>query len=303
MTDDLADLFPGFDSRWIDIGMGRLFARTGGAGPPLVLLHGFPQTHVMWHRIAPRLAERFMVIAPDLRGYGWSSVPPGAADGSGYSKRLMARDIIEAMEKLGHVRFAVAGHDRGGRVAYRLALDHPGRVTRIAVLDIVPTKTVWDGFDRAAALRTYHWAFLAQKAPLPETLIGRDPTFFLDWTLASWTASRSLDAFDPRSLAHYRAAFNNPDRIAAACGDYRAGATFDVADDEADLAAGRKISAPLFALWGNAGFPDAGDPLAAWRNVATDVSGASVRSGHFVAEENPEGALDAMLPFLAGDGG
>lgn len=302
MTDDLADLFPGFGSQWIDVGIGRLFARTGGAGPPLVLLHGFPQTHVMWHRIAQALAGRFTVIAPDLRGYGWSSVAPGAGDGSGYSKRLMAGDIVEAMERLGHVRFAVAGHDRGGRVAYRLALDHPGRATRLAVLDIVPTKTVWDGFDRAAALRTYHWPFLAQKAPLPETLIGRDPLFFLDWTLASWTAGRSLDAFDPRALAHYRAAFNNPDRIAAACGDYRAGASVDVADDEADLAAGRKISAPLFALWGNAGFPDAGDPLAAWRGFAREVSGASVRSGHFVAEENPEGTLAALVPFLAGGG-
>jgi haloacetate dehalogenase len=300
MTDDLADLFPGFDSRWIDIGMGRLFARTGGAGPPLVLLHGFPQTHVMWHRIAKELAERFTVVAPDLRGYGWSSVPPGADDGSGYSKRLMAGDIVEAMEKLGHIRFAIAGHDRGGRVAYRLALDHPGRVTAIAVLDIVPTTTVWDGFDRKAALRTYHWPFLAQKAPLPETLIGGNPTFFLDWTLASWTASRSLEAFDPRALAHYRASFDSPDRIAAACGDYRAGASIDVADDAADLAAGRKISAPLLALWGSSGFPDAGDPRAAWRAFATDVSAASVASGHFVAEENPQAVLEALVPFLAG---
>jgi haloacetate dehalogenase len=300
MTADLADLFPGFQSRWIDVGIGRMFARVGGDGPPLVLLHGFPQTHVMWHRIAGKLAERFTIVAPDLRGYGWSSAP--VADGNEtYSKRAMAADIVELMEALGHLRFAVAGHDRGGRVAYRLGLDHPGRLTQIAVLDIVPTKAVWDEFDRPRIIRTYHWAFLAQPAPMPETLIRANPTFYLDWTLASWTAQKSLEAFDPRALAHYRAAFNEPSRIAAACADYRAGASVDVEADAADLAAGRKIAAPMLVLWGSGGFPDAADPLAPWRDYVSDVRGSAVDSGHFLAEENPAATLAALLPFLSGD--
>lgn len=297
---DLADLFPGFESHWIDTDAGRIFARSGGSGPPLVLIHGFPQTHVMWHRIAPELARHFTVVLPDLRGYGWSSVPSGDDGSLLYAKRAMAADIVTVMEKLGHVRFAVAGHDRGGRVAYRLALDHPGRVSRLAVLDIVPTLAMWEQMDAERAMQVYHWTFLAQPAPFPETLIGRDPRYYLDHTLASWTADKSLRAFDKRALDHYRAFYASPDRLHATCEDYRAGATHDLAFDRADRDAGHTIIPPLLAIWGASGIPAAGEsPIDVWRaTFAPNATGIPVPSGHFLAEENPEGTLQALLPFL-----
>ena len=214
---DLADLFPGFASHWIDTANGRFFARSGGSGPPLLLLHGYPQTHVEWHKIAPRLAERFTLVVMDLRGYGWSSLPEGA-NGEGMSKRAMAQDAVDVMEKLGHVRFRLVGHDRGGRVAYRLAYDHPGRLEKVVTIDIVPTFAMFADMDRTeGALKKYHWLFLAQPAPFPETLIGASARYYLDHTLASWTATKDLTAYDPRALAHYRAAFDDPSRIAASC--------------------------------------------------------------------------------------
>lgn len=295
---DLADLFPGFESHWIDTEAGRIFARSGGSGPPLVLLHGFPQTHVEWHRIAPDLAKRFTLILPDLRGYGWSAVPR-SEKGEAYSKREMAKDVVELMEKLGHVRFRIAGHDRGGRVAYRLALDHPGRVEKLAVLDIIPTADMWRGMNAARALQVYHWSFLAQPKPLPETLISKAPRDFIELTLASWTAAKTLDAFDPRALTHYRVFFSDPARVHACCEDYRAGATLDRAHDEADLAAGRRIGAPLLALWGAAGIPASGaSPLDVWRNWCDDVQGLAMQSGHFLPEEDPEATRDALLAFF-----
>lgn len=295
---DLGDLFPGFGSRFIDTEAGRLFARVAGQGPPLVLLHGYPQTHVEWHRIAPALAERHTVVLPDLRGHGWSAAPR-SRDGEAYTKRLMADDIVSLMERLGHIRFSVVGHDRGGRVAYRLALDHPGRVEKVAVLDIVPTGAMWAGMGAALAMRTYHWLFLAQPEPLPETLIGRDPVFYLDWTLASWTQNRDLSAFDPRALAHYRAGFNEPSRIHAMCEDYRAGATLDRAHDDADRAAGKRITRPLLALWGRGGIPAQGvSPLDVWRDWASDVRGGALDCGHFLPEEAPEQTLAALRDFL-----
>lgn len=299
--EDLADLFPGFESHWIDTAVGRIFARSGGQGRPLLLLHGFPQTHVMWHRVAPLLAARFRLVLMDLRGYGWSSTPSPDQEGTAYSKRAMALDAITVMERLGHARFNLAGHDRGGRVGYRLALDHPGRLERLAVLDIVPTLEMWSGMDAAKAMATYHWLFLAQPRPFPERLISASPLAFLDHTLASWTASRSLDPFDARALAHYRAAFSNPDRIAASCEDYRAGWGADRQADAEDLAAERRIGSPLLALWGASGFPAKGrGPLDVWREWADDVSGAAVESGHFLAEENPRATADALLAFFAG---
>ena len=298
MTQTPPDLFPGFDSRFVDAGEVRLFARVGGAGPPLLLLHGFPQTHVEWRRIAGPLAKRFTVVAPDLRGYGASDAP-ASQRGEGYAKRVMARDAVALMRALGFDRFRLAGHDRGGRVAYRLALDHPQAVEALAVLDIVPTAEMWAGMDAARALQVYHWSFLAQPAPLPERLLERDDGGWLDHTLASWTATKSLACFEPAALAHYRAFFAEPARIHACCEDYRAGATLDRAADETDRAAGRKISAPLLALWGAAGIPAAGaSPLDVWRRWATDVRGAAIDSGHFLPEENPEATRDALLGFF-----
>ncbi len=297
---DLADLFPGFASEWISTAGGRIFARVGGDGPPLLLLHGYPQTHVMWHRVAPALAERFTLVVPDLPGYGWSDVPRSDAEHTPYTKRAMARVMVEVMEKLGHAHFALAGHDRGGRVAYRLALDHPGRLSRLAVLDILPTYDYWSRMDRAYALKIYHWPFLAQPEPLPETLIGGNPEFYLKHVMASWTAARSLDAFDPRALTHYLTAFRDPLRIHASCEDYRAGAYADYEHDRADREAGNKITPPMLALWGGAAIAAAAaPPLASWQQWATDVAGVAIESGHFMAEENPEATAAALLKFLS----
>jgi haloacetate dehalogenase len=214
---DLADLFPGYAAEWINTKAGRIFARVGGKGPPLLLLHGFSETHVMWHRVAPQLADRFTLIIADLPGYGWSDMPDSDANHTPYTKRAMAQTMIEAMEQLGHVHFALAGHDRGGRVAYRLALDHPGRLSRLAVLDILPTYDYWMKMDWRYALKIYHWTFLAQPFPLPETLIGGSPDFFLKQKMASQTKSKNLAAIDPRALEHYLAAFRDPSRVHAMC--------------------------------------------------------------------------------------
>jgi haloacetate dehalogenase len=296
---DLADLFPGFRSEWVETSSGRLFARVGGEGPPLLLIHGYPQTHVMWHRLAPELAKSFHLVIPDLPGYGWSHVPRPAPDHAPHSKRAWAATLVDLMERLGHVRFGVAGHDRGARVGYRMALDHPGRVERLAVLDIVPTHTMWSEFTVKLAMKSYHWLFLAQPSDLPETLIGKDPTFYLDWTIASWSKGRTLEAFDPRALAHYRQSFNSPDRIEAACEDYRAGQTLDLAHDQADVDAGRMISAPVLTLWGAHGFPgETRGPLDIWRKWAGDVDGGPIDSGHFLAEENPAATLPPLLAFF-----
>ena len=297
---DLADLYPGFASKWIDTTAGRIFARTGGEGPPLLLLHGYPQTNVMWHRVAPALAQRFSLIIPDLPGYGWSDAPRSDAEHAPYTKRAMAAAMVEAMEALGHVRFRLAGHDRGGRVAYRLALDHPGRLDKLATLDIVPTWTMWHHMDARLANRAWHWMFLALPAPFPETLIGKDPLYYFDTRAAAGTKIKSLDAFDPRALDHYRAFFNDPVRIHATCEDYRAGRTTDLAHDEADRAVDKKITCPMLAIWGGAGgIPAETDgPLATWREWATDVRGFAIDSGHYLAEEAPEATATALIEFF-----
>lgn len=295
-----ADLFPGFASHWIDTSIGRIFARSGGSGPPLLLIHGFPQTHVEWHRIAPDLARHFTLVLPDLPGYGWSVAPRGGPDHFPYAKRDMANVLIEAMEALGHARFMVCGHDRGARVAYRMALDHPGRPERVALLDIVPTYVMWERIRAAPSPRTEHWLFLAGPEGEPEREIGRNPTAYLDAKLALWTGDGTLSAYDPRALRHYRDFFNDPSRIHATCEDYRAGATVDLAADEADLAAGRTIAVPVHTVWGSAGIPSAGSsPLEAWRRLAPGATGEAVASGHFIPEENPQGCLAALLPFLS----
>ena len=286
-------LLPGFAVQRVAAGEVTLNVAVGGSGPPLLLLHGYPQTHAMWHRIAPRLAERFTVIAADLRGYGDSDKPAPAVDSSNYAKRVMAADLVAAMAALGHAQFAVCGHDRGARVAYRMALDRPDCVSRLALLDIVPTRTVYETIDARVATAYFHWFFLTQPSPLPETLIGADPGFWLDTIFASW-ASRA-DVFDPAALAEYRRCFD----VAASCADYRAGASLDSAHDAADLAAGRRITCPVLLLWGERGVVGrAYDPLTVWRDYADDLRGHAVPGGHFLPEEAPEETLAALRNFL-----
>jgi haloacetate dehalogenase len=295
---DLADLYPGFASHWIDTEAGRIFARSGGAGPPLVLLHGFPQTNVCFHRVAPRLAERFSLVAMDLRGYGWSSAPKGDGGRDTYTKRAMGRDVVAVMETLGHVRFRLAGHDRGARVGYRLALDHPGRIEKLVLLDIIPTLTMWQRITQGLQ-PAGHWDFLARPAPEPENDILRDPVAYFDKLLTQWSKD-GKPVFDPRALAHYRASCNEPSRIHAFCEDYRAGKTTDRAQDEADIEAGKRIDCPVQGIWSSAYLGARGmSPLEVWRSTfAPHAVGTAVESGHFVAEEAPDATLAAMLQFL-----
>jgi haloacetate dehalogenase len=296
---DLADLFPGYQSRWIDTMSGRIFARVGGKGPPLLLLHGFSSTHVMWHRVAPKLDDKFTLIIADLPGYGWSDLPESDKEHTPYTKRAMAKAFVEAMEQLGYVHFDLAGHDRGGRVSYRLALDHPGRLSRLAVLDILPTYDYWERMNRLYALKIYHWTFLAQPYPLPETLIAGSPDFFLKYKMASQTKSKTLAAIDPRALEHYLAPFRDPSRVHAMCEDYRAGAYADYEIDKADFEARRKITIPMLALWGDAGIASAAaTPLDTWRSWASNVRGAAVDSGHFLPEENADATARLLREFF-----
>lgn len=294
----LPDLFPGFEDKMVEGDGASLHVRIGGSGAPLVLLHGYPQCGVMWHRIAGELAKDFTLVIPDLRGYGESSVP-ASQDGHAYSKRAMGNDIAAMMSRLGHDRFAVAGHDRGGRVAYRMGFDHPDRLTKLAVLDILPTHAYWTRMDWQYGLKIYHWLFLAQPEPMPENLIAGAARYYLEHTLASWTATKNLAAFDERALEHYRAFFSQPERIHAACEDYRAGATLDMEMDSADREAGRVIETPLLAIWGGRGLaPGAGTPLDTWREWASNAEGVAVNGGHFVAEEAPEETLAALLDYF-----
>jgi len=292
-------MIPGFAERRIATPDAEIYVSYGGSGPPLLLLHGYPQTHACWHRVAPLLAADFTVICPDLRGYGESRFTGAeTADHAAFSKRAMARDQVAAMARLGFARFAVAGHDRGGRVAYRLALDHPGCVSRLAVLDIVPTLERFEQLDARNALAVYHWLFLAQPFDLPERLIAGDPDFYLDWTLRSWLGAGA--ALAPEAMADYRRAFRRPDVIHAACEDYRAGATLDCEHDRADRAAGRRIACPLLALWGGRrSVGAASDPLATWRRWAETVEGEAIACGHFLPEEAPEPVADALRRFFA----
>jgi len=291
----------GFTLTRIDCGAARLSVHRAGQGAPLILLHGFPQTHRAWAPVAPALARHFDVIVPDLRGYGASDAPPDDAGHTVYAKRNMARDITGLMDALGLPRAHVLGHDRGARVAYRLALDHPDRVDRLGIIEVLPTGDYWRAFDAGLGMAIWHWTFLAQPAPLPERMIGADPGFFADTLLTRWTGAKALDALPADSVAAYRTQMADPVRVAAMCADYRAGATTDRADDEADMAAGRRIVAPLHFLYARSGFPArAGDPPAAWRRWAESVTASSCDSGHFVMEENPQAVLDAFLPHFQG---
>jgi haloacetate dehalogenase len=296
---DLADLFPGFDNHWIPSPEGKIFARSGGAGEPLILLHGFPQSHVMWHRVAPALAAHFKVICMDLRGYGWSSAPHADPKHETYSKRAMGGDVSAALKHFGLTRAAIAGHDRGGRVAYRFALDHPGRVSKLAVVDIVPTAAMWDLIEQPKSPVAPHWNWLAEPAPKPENRIKAKPEALIDELMAGWTATKDLKGFDGRAVNHYRTFVQDPSRITAMCEDYRAGATLDRAADDADRKSGRTITCPMLAIWGSVGIPAASpDPLALWKPYAPDVTGQALKGGHFLPEENPADTAAALLGFL-----
>jgi haloacetate dehalogenase len=288
-------MFEGFARRKVTLAAGEINLVQGGKGPPLLLLHGYPQTHIMWHKLAPALAERFTVVCPDLRGYGDSMKPESGPDHAAYSKRAMAQDQVETMQALGFARFAVAGHDRGGRVAHRLALDHGERVERVAVLDICPTHSMYAETDKEFATAYYHWFFLIQPAPHPERLIGADPAYWINAKLGHW--GRDKAAITPEARAEYVRCFSDPATIHATCEDYRAAATIDLRHDAADL--GRKLDMPLLVLWGAKGFVGKRyDVLAEWRRRARDVAGEAVPSGHFLPEEAPAETLRAVLAFF-----
>jgi haloacetate dehalogenase len=284
-------MFDGFSLSMIDTGAVRIRTRHGGSGPPLLLLHGHPQTHFMWHRIAPRLARDFTVVMTDLRGYGDSSKPATTADHMPYSKRAMAQDQVAVMRRLGFDHFFVAGHDRGGRCAYRMALDYPEQVRKLAVLDIIPTGEAFQRANMAFGLGYWHWFFLAQPAPLPERMIGCDPDNYY------FRSGREL--FDPEALADYLRCCHDPATIHAMCEDYRAGATIDYQLDQADRGTTR-IQCPVLALWSKRGQIAAWyDVLAIWRDWADDVRGSAIDSGHYLAEEAPDATLAALQTFFA----
>jgi haloacetate dehalogenase len=287
------ELLPGFETVDVDVGGTMINAVRGGAGPPVLLLHGYPQTHVMWHRVAPTLVERFTIVCPDLRGYGDSGAPESDETHEAYSKRAMALDQVRLMEALGFDRFALAAHDRGARVARRLALDHPDAVSRLAILDIVPTETIYTTLSQENATTVWRYFFLIQPPGLPERLIGADPGFYIDWTFSEWCGTSG--SLTEAALAEYRRCFDEA-TIHATCEDYRAGATIDLEHDRAD---DRRIECPLLVLWSESGIGSAHDVLTVWNEQADDVRGHAFDCGHFLAEERPEQVAAALGSFLA----
>jgi haloacetate dehalogenase len=287
--------FPGFEQRRVTTSGAEVNLVTGGSGPPLLLLHGYPQTHLMWRKLAPRLARDFTLVIPDLRGYGDSSKPPAGVDFAGYSKRALAQDQVETMQALGFERFRVAGHDRGARVTHRLLRDHPDRIERAALLDIVPTLYRFENIDQSMATGSWHWFFLIQGRGLPERLLGAESEFFLRHQFG-----RLLDsgAIEPEAFAEYLRCFQNPETIRATCDEYRAGASIDLEHDRADR--GRKVATPLHVLWGRHSGQGSGyDMLAVWREHADTVTGQAMDSGHFIPEEAPDAAYNALHDFFS----
>jgi len=290
--------FDGFGLITRSVSDGTMRLRVGGDGPPLLLLHGNPQTHAMWHEVAPVLARSHTVICPDLRGYGGSFKPAPSSDHGPYAKRAMARDMIELMTDLGHRRFSVLSHDRGARVAHRLALDFPDQVERLVVMDIIPTIEHFERTDMAFALGYYHWFWFAQPHPFPEQLINATPDLW--WYAHTRREPKGPEFFYPAALADYLTAAREPATISGMCEDYRAATTIDLVDDRESREQGKRIQCPLLVLWGAKGKIETWyDPLAVWRNYASgSVDGRSVNSGHYLAEEAPEEVLAAVLPFL-----
>ncbi|TXG80066.1 MAG: alpha/beta hydrolase [Rhodocyclaceae bacterium] len=285
----------GFERRTVDTAGAAIHLEHGGDGPPVLLLHGYPQTHLIWHRIAPRLAQGFHVICPDLRGYGDSAKPPGGTDHAAYSKRAMAQDMADVIDAFGYTRCLVAGHDRGARVAHRLALDKPALVERLCVMDIAPTLHMFSHTDQQFATGYYHWFFLIQPDGLPERLIGADPGYYLREKLRRWAAPGAV--FDAAAVADYVRCFSSPAAIHASCEDYRAAASIDLQHDAADR--GRRIGCPLLALWGARGFVNRTyDVPGVWHDYADNVSGRALDCGHFLPEEAPDAVCDALEEFF-----
>ena len=293
--------FEGYEDRRMRVGDIHLRVRSGGnlAAPPLLLVHGFPQTSALWHRVAQQLAPHFRLVMPDLRGYGESDKPPGAADHANYSKRCMALDLHCLMTQLGHAHYSVAGHDRGARVAHRLALDFPAAVQRLAVLDIVPTLDMYDRTDQRFASAYYHWFFLIQPAPNPERMIGHDPEQYARWKLGGWGAGGHA-FYEPEALAEYLRCFSQPEAIHGACEDYRASAGIDLDHDRESRRRGERVACDMRVLWGQRGVIQAlFDPLALWRaQCAGAVTGAALPAGHFLAEELPQETAAHLLDFF-----
>lgn len=296
------DWFEHFTSQTIEVHGVPLFVRCSGNGPPLLLLHGFPETHLMWRSIAPLLVKTFTVVCPDLRGYGRSGCPPSDSQHMPYSKRTYAHELVELMAQLGFNQFALAGHDRGARVAYRLALDHPDRVQRVAVLDIVPTDFAWERANADFSLGFWPWSLLAQPAPLPERILADTADAIIDHALGHWGTSRGAFSRDVRDA--YVRALQSPEHARGICEEYRAAATIDRAHDQADFAAHRKIQCPVLVLWSATGplsswFAAEGGPLGVWRGWANDAQGFAIDGGHFFPEERPQETADALAQFFA----
>lgn len=287
-------MFEDFTVERVRVGDVAINVCHGGDGPPLLLLHGYPQTHVMWHRVASALAQSFTVVCPDLRGYGDSDKPPGGADHAAYSKRTMALDQVRVMSHLGFRRFAVGGHDRGARVALRLALDHPDAVTHLAVLDIVPTQTIYETIDQRRATAVWRYFFLIQPHDLPERLIAGDRLGYLRWTLDEWC--RTPGALDETAIAEYERCFESA-AVHATCEDYRAGATIDLIHDRAD--ASSRIACPTLVLWSRSGIGNDYDVARVWRNRAPHLTGKALECGHFLAEEQPHAVIDGLQSLLS----
>ena len=297
-TTTTTPLFPGFTARRLPTPDGQhIHTLVGGTGPALLLLHGHPQTSAIWHKVAPKLAQHFTLVLADLRGYGDSAKPEGDAEHLLYSKRTMAADMLAVMQHLGHPRFTVLAHDRGARVAHRLAADHPAAVQRMVLLDIAPTLAMYEQTSNAFARAYWHWFFLIQPAPLPERLIEADPAAYLRDVMGRRSAG--LAPFDARALAEYVRCLALPGTAHGICEDYRASAGIDLVHDRADRDAGRQLPMPLLALWGEQGVVhQCFKPLAEWQRVAADVRGHALPCGHYIAEEAPDALLDAALPFL-----
>ena len=294
---DLADLFPGYSAEWINTRSGRIFARVGGKGPPLLLLHGYPQSHLIWHRVADELARHYTVVITDLRGYGLSDKPPGQADHANYSKRTMAQDQVQAMRQLGYPSFFLCGHDRGARVSHRLAVDHPEAVKKLMLLDISPTLTMYEQTTMDFARSYWWWFWLIQPAPFPESMVAGAPETYLKKKIG-W-GHAGLTPFTDETYAAYLSYVSDPATMHGMCEDYRAAASIDLEHDRADRDAGRRIACPVNVLWGEFGVVNrCFKPLSDWRAVADDVRGRSLPCGHYIPEEVPRELLDEMKAFF-----
>jgi haloacetate dehalogenase len=291
-------MFENFTRTEIKTSGARIVTVYGGKGQPLLLLHGNPFSHLSWHKFAPRLAEEFTVVATDLRGYGDSEKPPGAPDHSNYSFRAMAGDQIEVMAALGHERFYAAGHDRGARVLHRMCLDHPDKVARAAILDIIPQHHLLNNVTRAWGTFSWHWFFMIQPYDFPERLMSAEPDFFIEKKLAK--TAQGLSFFDPRALAEYKRYFRNPATVHAMCEDYRATHGVDLDMDTKDFATGRKIACPVLLLWGATGGVGRNhDAEQIWRRYASDIRGAkALPCGHYLSEEAPEETYKELREFF-----